>query len=187
MGEKKADRRIRYTKMVIKQALFGLMKKNPINKITVTEICELADINRGTFYTYYTDPYDLMTQVENELFSEVNNAIQKSLETSTPSEMLVEILEYIAENRDLCETLLGPNGDKDFVRRLINISHEKNIAEWHEADPEKSIDALELLYIFISNGIVGIVENWIANDTRQIPKEVAEFIAALINQCLNVR
>ena len=83
MNEKKPDRRIRYTKMVIKQALFKLMKDNPINKITVTEICESAEINRGTFYTYYTDPYDLMAQIENELYSEINRVLEESLAIGT--------------------------------------------------------------------------------------------------------
>jgi AcrR family transcriptional regulator len=178
--------KIRYTKMVIRQALLDLMKTNPVNKITVTEICELADINRGTFYAYYTDPYDLMAQIENVLFLEVNNVLQKSIQSDTPSDMLVEILEYISKNIDLCKVLLSPNGDKEFVRRLVNIAHDKNIAEWHSFKPEMSIETLELLYIFISNGTVGTVESWIINDPRQSPKEVAEFITALIERCLHL-
>jgi AcrR family transcriptional regulator len=170
--------------MVIRQALLDLMKQNPINKITVTEICARAEINRGTFYAYYTDVFDLMAQIENALFSEVNNAIQNSLQTGTTSDMLAEILDYIAQNNDLCKVLLGPNGDMDFVRRLVNIGHEKTIAEWRLARPEAEIEALELLNVFICNGTVGILENWIVNDTRQSPKEIAQFIADLISRCL---
>lgn len=186
LNDQKSDRRIRYTKMVIRQALLDLMKENPINKITVTQICTLADINRGTFYAYYTDVYDLMTHIEKELFEEVNSAIQKSLKSGTPSDMLEEILEYIWENIDLCRVLLGPNGDKDFVGRIVNIGHDKNIAEWHRVEPEVKYETLEALYIFISNGIVGIVENWIINETGQSPKQIAEFIADLISRCLSL-
>ena len=51
------DRRTKYTKSVIRQALFDLLKEKPLNKITVTDICKMADINRSTFYSYYEDVY----------------------------------------------------------------------------------------------------------------------------------
>ena len=38
------DRRTKYTKTVIRQALFDLLQEKPINKITVTDVCKLADI-----------------------------------------------------------------------------------------------------------------------------------------------
>ena len=56
----KTDARVRYTKMVIKQCFFRLIRQKSISKITVKEICEFAQINRSTFYKYYADPYDLL-------------------------------------------------------------------------------------------------------------------------------
>ena len=65
------DRRTKYTKSVIRQALFDLLKEKPLNKITVTDICKMADINRSTFYSYYEDVYALLTQIQNELFENI--------------------------------------------------------------------------------------------------------------------
>ena len=53
MAVERSDRRVRYTKTVLKQSLLELMKDRPIGKITVTEICRLADVNRNTFYAHY--------------------------------------------------------------------------------------------------------------------------------------
>ena len=64
----KSDRRVRYTRMVLKQALLSLMLERPITRITVTEICERAEVNRATFYAHYADPYDLVARIEKELF-----------------------------------------------------------------------------------------------------------------------
>ena len=61
------DARIRYTKMVIKDAFVALLKEKPLNKVTVKEICNLAEINRATFYKYYSDPYDLLNKMEQEI------------------------------------------------------------------------------------------------------------------------
>ncbi|MBQ9011148.1 MAG: TetR/AcrR family transcriptional regulator, partial [Bacilli bacterium] len=60
------DRRVRYTKNVIKETLISLLSEKKINKITVTEVCKIADINRATFYRYYLDIYDLYDHMEQE-------------------------------------------------------------------------------------------------------------------------
>ena len=61
------DARVRYTKMIIQVNFIALLKQKPLNKITVKEICEMAEINRATFYRYYLDVYNLMEQLEDEI------------------------------------------------------------------------------------------------------------------------
>ncbi len=56
----KSDRRARKTQSSIKQILIHLLKQKELEKITVTELCELADINRSTFYSHYCDIYELL-------------------------------------------------------------------------------------------------------------------------------
>ncbi len=184
MVESRSDRRVRYTKMVIKQALLDLMKDKPINKIKVTEICTRADVGRGSFYAYYESAYDLMEQIEDEIFADISRSIKESSASSTSSVMLTEIMRYVSENIDMCKVLLGPNGDKEFIRRLVNIERDRNVKEWQRAQPDASTISFELQYVFISSGVVGILESWIADDTRQSPEEIALIIAELIARCL---
>ncbi|MEL7657993.1 MAG: TetR/AcrR family transcriptional regulator, partial [Bacillota bacterium] len=63
---RKTDRRTLYTKGVIKQALLELMEVKSFEKITITDICKKAEINRGTYYLHY---YEL-SEVLNELLDE---------------------------------------------------------------------------------------------------------------------
>ena len=72
---KKEDRRIRYTRLALRQSLLELMRSRPIDKITVKEICAHADINRGTFYTHFSSPYDLLQQIENELYDALDRSL----------------------------------------------------------------------------------------------------------------
>ena len=51
----RTDARIRYTQGVLKQALLSFLQEKPINKITVKEVCERAELNRATFYAHYSD------------------------------------------------------------------------------------------------------------------------------------
>ena len=64
---KKEDRRVRYTKQAIRDGFLRLLAEKPIEKISVTEICREADINRGTFYAHYSDPYELKRSLEDQL------------------------------------------------------------------------------------------------------------------------
>ena len=58
MVEKKTDRRILKTKRALRESLLYLLKEQPIQKISVSRLCEKSDINRSTFYTYYSSPMD---------------------------------------------------------------------------------------------------------------------------------
>lgn len=60
---KKTDARVRYTQKVLKDSLLRLLEKKPINKITVKEVCELAELNRATFYAHYTDCFALLESI----------------------------------------------------------------------------------------------------------------------------
>ena len=48
MSEKRTDRRTQYTRKVIKDALLDLLEEKAISTITITDICRMAEINRGT-------------------------------------------------------------------------------------------------------------------------------------------
>ena len=82
MAKSTLDRRTKYTKMGLQNSLFELLKQKSIDKITVTDICHLADINRGTFYYYYTDVIDLLNQIENELYENFLVYFNQYLESS---------------------------------------------------------------------------------------------------------
>ena len=49
----KSDARVRYTQHALKQALLTLLKEKSVNKITVKEVCELAELNRAAFLSDY--------------------------------------------------------------------------------------------------------------------------------------
>lgn len=55
----KTDLRIIKTRRAISNALIELLQKKGINKITVAELSQKAEINKGTFYLHYVDIYDL--------------------------------------------------------------------------------------------------------------------------------
>lgn len=186
MPNKRNDLRIKYTKLVIKKALFELMLTQPLSRITVTDICNTAEINRGTFYKYYNDPKDLLIQIENHLIVEIQEVLDKTLGTGTYYESLLKALDYTAKSSELCKILFSNNGDPEFIQRILSLAHDKTIGVYQASAPKASKEKLELLYIFISNGIIGIMKNWINSDMAESPEELAELLSKLITQCISI-
>lgn len=74
------DKRIQKTKYAIKKAFMELRQKKPLEKITVKELCELAYINKSTFYSHYEDIYALSDALEYEMVLEIVSSIPKDLD-----------------------------------------------------------------------------------------------------------
>ena len=125
MPEKKQDARVRYTKMVIRNSLLELLRIKPIAKITVTEICERADINRATFYAHYSDPSDLLHSLEAEVIEDVTRWVTPALTVvgSDLKDVLTRLVEYIGENADIA---LGSVG---LIRKWLSDGAKKPASE----------------------------------------------------------
>lgn len=68
------DLRIEKTKKSITNSFLEIRSKKELEKVTVKEICEKAQINKSTFYSHYHDIYDLSEQLETEV---VNSIIEQ--------------------------------------------------------------------------------------------------------------
>lgn len=168
----RTDGRVRYTKMVIKDSLLKLLREKPIQKITVKEICGLAEINRATFYTHYSDAHDLLEQIENDLFENIASTVAAQQEDI--GNLTREIFTIIEENIDLCKVLFSENGDKMFLRRIMDISREKGISEWQKQYPQATRMQLEFLYTFISSGSTAVIEHWVRTGMQEAPLELGD-------------
>jgi len=177
------DRRSRYTKMVVKESLLALMADKPINKITIKEICEKADINRGTFYHYYQDQFDLLKQVQDEFANEVKELLEKrQTKVLDTVEMITQLISYFVEQRSLCKILFSTSGNYELINRLTQNAYEGFLANWRQQMGSLSDRQLEMLFEFISNGAAAIIHNWTMNDMQEPPREVAEFIVQATNR-----
>ena len=135
MKEEILDRRVRKTRRQLKECLTRLLKEKKIQDITVRELAEMADINRGTFYLHYKDVFDLLEQTETELLGKLNTVIQKHRAEELldrPFNIFHEVYTLVYENASLVEILLGENGDLNFLNRMKQIIHDKCLHDWME-------------------------------------------------------
>lgn len=173
MDRPKEDRRVRRTRRLLKQALAELMAAKDFREITVKDITERADLNRGTFYLHYTDTYNLLEKLENETLEDFQNMIdlyvpQTDQKDLTP--ILQPIAEYIRENAAVCKALFGNRASNEFAlkfHRLIRDNGRKIIRQKY---PEAEGPALDYFFAFITFGLTGVIKQWF-NTNMQLDNE----------------
>jgi len=95
MNTNQTDRRVRKTKALLLKGLMQLMETKDIRDISVKELSDLVDINRSTFYLHYSDIYDMLAQIENELFIEFNDILNNV--SSDKQKLIYKIAKVISE------------------------------------------------------------------------------------------
>lgn len=180
-GEKKENRRVRYTRMALRESLLALLQQYPISKITVSRVCEQADVNRSTFYLYYKDVYDLLEKIEDELYEQIAQLADQSREILPSSVILRQVFEVIYKHRDLCRVLFGEYGDKNFLRKVGGIHRERMLREWTKqgADPDEI--SLEYLHAFFAFTNIGFIERWVSRDFQETPEQLAQLATVLLS------
>jgi AcrR family transcriptional regulator len=161
--ERKENRKMRYSKMVIRQSLMEIMKEKSILGVTVKDICNLADISRSTFYDHYKDQYDLLKQIEDETlayFENMLNSYKDKQSKKDTYQMVEEMLTYIADNGNTIHVLLGEKGDIDFQKKLLYyfIMHNQITKYFSE---KLSEEARPYYSVFLVHGAIGLIQHWL--------------------------
>ena len=178
MAKSTLDRRTKYTKMVLQNSLFELLKQKSIDKITVTDICHLADINRGTFYYYYTDVFVLLNQIENELYENFLVYFNQYLESSERNTylLMIKLFEYLKQEKKIFKVFFSQNGDKDFIKRVYLTAYTSVIEEWKSQKTNLDPQQLDKIFLFVANGSISLIQNWFDTGLKESPEELASFI-----------
>ena len=181
--EKKEDRRVRRTKKLLTQALTPLLQEKQINEITVKELTDLADMNRGTFYLYYKDMFDMLEKIEDGMF-EALDAIVSPHEHDDVSQqtkpILLDLFRFIEDNQEMCRVLLSPHGDMNFLHRLNEVVREKCLKAWPNIRKEKGEADFDYHYSFVVFGCAGIIRAWVNRNCSESAEKMAEMAYGMI-------
>lgn len=185
--EEKLDRRSRKTRAVLLKELTALLNEKDIKDISVKELSERADINRGTFYLHYSDVFDMLHKVEEELFEKFNkifydNVTDLSADTALP--LLQDLFHEIEREKELTKIFLGPHGDIAFIHRMTDLV-SKYIASIWEVKACKHAN-LNYFNAFIISGCVGLIKEWVNEDDQKTPEEMAQLCSQIVEQALAI-
>ena len=178
--KKKENRRVHLTKQMIQDSLIELLDDKPIEKISISELCQLADINRTTFYNHYGSQYDVLKEVgENIANRIVCSAARESDGTSFPLETQVSLIcHYLQEHPAEASVLLRNFTADDMVIRdmlLKRISAEK--IQYPAFAERYDENAKRLLFHFLIHGIYNLIRCWLLEKIDKTPEDIGELAA----------
>lgn len=160
----KNNQRTRLSKILLKNALMDLLsEKGSVTKISVRELCERADLNRSTFYAHYSEPKELLEEVETELLDATREHLQKiGAENDIGAHRyLLSFLIYIKENDKPFRTLLIDAGDPEFRSKFMQQSIIQFVENLDIAFPKEQE---QYIYSYILNGSTGVIIQWMRSD-----------------------
>ena len=157
------DRRIVRTKRALRQALIELTEEGGFDGFTVNDLCDRADINRGTFYNHYHDKDELLRALEDEFFEGLEQlqarlstlalaSVVKVSVTKEPLPLLVDLFEYLREQGDFLHAVAGAGGDVGYYIAFYANAYMGVINRWIETGMKESSEqmariAMRLLFI----------------------------------------
>ncbi len=189
MAKEREDRRTLYSKKMIRDSLYELMKEKPLNKISVTEICSKADVNRSTFYAYYTDIYDLHQKIINEFFSLQKNVIkhiQESIKTKSSLkdftyqdfyQIIYYYLKTVEENTDLYKFIFNQNADNTVHVSFGKVTYHTIKDVLNPLIEESRADELKNAFTFVAGGTTAHIMKWVENNCDTPIEILSAYIA----------
>lgn len=146
--------------MLFKNAIMDLLKeKGSVEKISVRELCDRAELNRSTFYAHYSEPKDLLFEIETELLDSTELHLKKIGEENDAGahKYILSFLRYIKENDKPFRTLLVDSTDPDFRSLFMQQSIVQFIDNLRINLPK---ELEQYIYSYILNGSTGIIIQW---------------------------
>lgn len=170
------DARVRYTRMVIEESFLALLHQKPLNRITVTELCQMAQINRATFYKHYLDIPDLMEKTEEKLFDQLKEMYR---DQSNIRETFLKVMIYFKQEADRYMVLGTANGDPDLAFKTMDRCIKLAYPMTQNVVPQLAPSRQEMLHHALSFTIGGVLRHWLTNGMQLSPEELTELVFTL--------
>jgi AcrR family transcriptional regulator len=186
MKEFEMDRRKQKSRRLIMDAFVDLLRKKDIEKISLVEIANKANVNRGTIYLNFIDKYDLLEQCIEENLSEVFKDCREHIDAkdiTSSKESILMVLKQLENRFDFYKTLLK-NTNFSAFRKSIHDEVVRTIRAIGLITEEAKALQSEITIEFLASGISGALEWWFKNSNDYPAEQIVEELWVL-SQKLN--
>ncbi len=160
---KKTDRRVLRTKKSIKRALASLIAKKAMQEITIKELAEAADINRKTFYNYYTDIHQVMEEIENDVIDILEPAVKEidfAKEMMNPYMIVQKLSVFDKDDIAFYGHLFQRDIPESLVEKFAGIFKEQARRSFEKYDLEDSM--MEFMINYAIAGMLSVYRSWVS-------------------------
>ncbi len=181
------DRRIQKSKQAIMESFITLVLEKELENITICEIAEKANVNRGTIYLHFTDKYDLRDKCLDYYLTQLTNACiqDHKIERITSKSSMIRVFEHLEVNYEIYSSMLSNKESPVFRKRMKEIFKDGLI---NRLDLSEQKVNKEISVEFLVSAGVGVLEWWIYNSKPYPAAIIAEQLWQLFSsvECNNL-
>lgn len=177
------------SRKLIQEALADLLQEKPLEKITVTDVVNRADINRGTFYAHYANIPDVVNHLIHQTFSSIQDVLSRQTEPATDvtHTLLTHVQSLLEEDMSFYQKITNSSAAALIQKQLVEITVEyflQNKGAFSPGDPELD----ELTIRFCAGGISNLYQDWFDGKLPYTLDELTKIVESMIHRIIsNVR
>lgn len=187
-SEKKTlDRRVIKTKKAIRNAFAELLSEKDLNDITIRDIADRADINRKTFYNYYSSVYQVVEEIENEiveLFKSTLKDVDFAVVLKQPYLLFGRLTDVINSDLDFYVHLFRTERNSSLSVKVVN-AIMKTAKNSFSAQEDVDEETLDIVINYTISGMFSVYQSWFNSDRHQSIEQISRLISRLCAHGLN--
>ena len=174
------DKRVKKTKQLLKKAMIKFLNEKPIEHITVTDICAEAEINRSTYYAYFSNPGDQLEKMTDEfvdgIIKTISVPVRSDSKTFDPV-LATNLCRYFYDNREFYLAVAKNRGSIFFSAEQMERFSDWAFGYWKTRMEKVPAEKSEYLFAFSVGGSISIINNWLKNDLEKFSaEEIGEMV-----------
>lgn len=163
----KNNKRRKASKLKIEKAFVELLQKKEVSKISVTDICKSAGVNRTTFYANYLDIYHLIEKIGEKMIEDFHSLYEDEETNKYNSNDFLKLFRHIKENQLFYNTYFKLGLDSHF--NVFRYDTELAKKYYNNKHIEYHMD-------YFRAGITAIIKKWLNNNCDLQPEELFQII-----------
>jgi AcrR family transcriptional regulator len=188
MSEKNnVNQRVMLTKHLIHEALLKILKTRNINKISIRELCQVAGINRSTFYNHYGSQYDVLNEIAEMYIQSTSFTVINDIAAGINIvECLTRVLQYVKDNLEFAKLILDQY-NYDLIKHItISLPQFDHMVIKHLAD-DLDLEEKKAIASYVQYGTVRLLKEWILSDCLKSPEEEVKLILSIAGRTIGNR
>ncbi|MBQ1333640.1 MAG: TetR/AcrR family transcriptional regulator [Lachnospiraceae bacterium] len=178
---KKIDRRVVKTKKAIHNAFAKLLTEKELNDITISDIAELADINRKTFYNYYAGIYEVVDEIEDGIVQTLRDAldgadIREALKN--PYLFFNKLTSIINTDPEFYGHLLSMRGNVSLVTK-ISAAMKESLRDAVMSQFSAPRGTVDMILDYSLTGMLSVYQNWFNSERSLSIEELSRILSLL--------
>ena len=178
---KKIDRRVVKTKKAIHNAFAKLLTEKELNDITISDIAELADINRKTFYNYYAGIYEVVDEIEDGIVQTLRDAldgadIREALKN--PYLFFNKLTTIINTDPEFYGHLLSMQGNVSLVTK-ISAAMKESLRDAVMSQFSAPRGTVDMILDYSLTGMLSVYQNWFNSERSLSIEELSRILSLL--------